>query len=309
MKIIFFGTSRFSAHILESLQKDFDIAAVVTQPDKPVGRKQEIQQSAVAEVAEQLKLKVLKPTTLKNPEIEAELKQLNPDMFVVVAYGKIIPQNILDIPAKGALNIHGSLLPKYRGASPIQSAILDGEKETGITIMLMDAEMDHGPSLLSGKVAIEPNETFTEVETKLCELAQQLIKEALEKYPTGQLTVQPQNHDQATFTKIITKADGKIDWNKSASEIYNQYRAFSKWPGVWTSYEGKIFKLIKIQPSSKELSSEVETGTVIKNGDAYLVKAGAGYIELMEVQLEGKNNVSAKDFALGHKEFEGSKLV
>jgi methionyl-tRNA formyltransferase len=306
-RITFFGTSKFSADILSSLKANFNIVAVVTQPDKPVGRKQEITPSPVAELAGTLNIPVLKPNTLKSSEAFEQIKALNSDLFVVVAYGKIIPQNILDLAAKGPINIHGSLLPKYRGASPIHAALLNGEKETGITIMLMDSEMDHGPILLMRALDIAPDDTFIELEDKMSVLAQDLINEAIPKYLSGELKPQEQNHSEATFTKIIAKEDGKIDWNNKAEDIYNKYRAYVVWPGIWTTFNGKVFKIKKCGLSPHQ--TDIPAGTVFEKDGSVLVQTGSGSLELIEVQVEGKNPVVVKDFILGNKDFLGSKLV
>lgn len=304
--IIFFGTSEFSAQILNAVAAKYPVTAVVTQPDKPVGRKQIVTPSLVAKTSEALGLKILKPTSLKTEEVFSELSALKPDLFVVVAYGKIIPKNILELAVKGPINIHGSILPKYRGASPIHSALLNGEKETGITIMLMDEQMDHGPILLQESLEINPNDTFIELEKKLADLSEKLILQAIPDYLEGKLPPKEQDHSAATFTKIISKEDGKIDWNKTALEIYNQHRAYIVWPEIWTTFGGKILKIKNCRLA--EDPSDHNPGKVYQKDGKVYVQAGLGSLELLEVQPEGKNTMSVSSFVAGHKDFTGVEL-
>lgn len=306
MKIVFFGTTEFSASILETLSKDFEIAAAVTQADKPVGRKQEVQESPVSVLAKKHNFPLEKPTTLKEPEFIEKVRSYKPDLFVVVAYGKIIPQEILNLPAKGAINIHGSLLPKYRGASPIHSALLHGDTETGITIMLMDEKMDHGPILAMDAVQIDSNDMFEDLEKKLLNLANKMIAPTINDFLSNKIVAKEQDHDQATFCKIILKEDGKIDWNKPAEEIFNLYRAYSKWPGVWTMWNGEKIKLIKISVENEE--SNLEPGSLFQKDGNTLVQTAKGSIKILQLQQEGKKNMSIEDFLRGHKDFTSSKL-
>lgn len=309
-RIAFFGTSRFSAEILAAL-KDFEIVLVVTQQDKPVGRKQEIQETPVAQMARSLGIKdIFKPVSLKNQEAVQFISNAKPDIFVVVSYGKIIPKDILDIVPDRAINIHGSLLPKYRGASPIHAAILNGETETGITIMLMDELLDHGPILEMKSVPIEPDETFVEVEEKLLILAQQMIVEAIPKYLQGNLKPEPQNHDLATTCGVISKEDGKIDWNKSAKSIYDKYRAYIVWPGIWTNWNGKYIKISQCKLPTDDLVgiSGLETGTVFQKDQDYFVQCGNGVLQILEVHMQDRAKVAVKFFVLGQPKFVGSRL-
>ncbi len=303
-KIVFFGTSEFSKEILKTLKESFEILAVVTQPDRPVGRKQEITESVVSKEARSLNVPIFKPENLREPSAFNELKALpKADAFIVVAYGHIIPRGILDLAT--SINIHGSLLPKFRGASPIQSAILSGETETGITIMLMDEKMDHGPILKMESVKIQPEDTFKELEQKLCSLAKEMIVPTINDFLEGKLKPTEQNHSEASFCQTITKEDGKIDWNTDVKDIYNKYRAFIQWPGVWTSFDGKILKIKKC------LASEIkgtEPGIVFKQEDKIFVGCANGSLELLELQLEGKNPTSVSDFVRGYPNFVNTKL-
>ena len=224
------------------------------------------------------------------------------DLLIVVAYGQIIPKAVLDLAP--AINIHGSILPKYRGASPIHSSLLSGETETGISIMLMDEKMDHGPVLKIEKVKIEPEDTFIELEQKLCELAKTLIIPTANDFLEGRIQPQEQDHSKATFCKTISKEDGRIDWNTNVAEVFNKYRAYIQWPGVWTTFEGKILKIKKCLPNTIKTTA----GVVSLNGEKILVGCLDASLELLEVQLEGKNPTTASDFLRGHPNFVNTKL-
>ncbi len=311
LKIIFFGTSEFSAKILATLAKQFDVTAVITQPNKPVGRKQILTASAVSVEAEKLGLNLLKPVSLKNPEFLQQLKVLNADIILVVAYGKIIPRSILDLPKIGALNIHGSLLPKYRGASPIQAAILNGEEKTGISIMLMDEEVDHGAVLLEKSLEIGSAETFLQLEARMADLAGEVINKTIEDYATGKIKPEQQDHSKATFTKIISKEDGLINWNESAKQIYDKFRAYQTWPGIHTKLDGKNFKILSCKVYSGQPNhahGPEHIGVVYLEDGNIFVPCSSGHLQLLEVQLEGKNPVAIQDFIRGYKNFIGAKL-
>jgi methionyl-tRNA formyltransferase len=307
-KIIFFGTSEFSAAILQTLYEEgFNITAVVTQPDKAVGRKQTLTESAVAAKAQQLGITTLKPKKLDQADIQSQIKSLEPELFVVISYGKIIPQALLDIPKRGALNIHPSLLPKYRGATPIHQALLSGDKETGVTIMLMDAQMDHGPMLLQETVHIEEQDTFPDLEQKLLTLSQELITLAVPKHAFGTLTPQTQEEKLASYTKIIKKTDGRIDWNESAEQIYNKFRAYVLWPGIFSTWNGKTVKILDCVPSKN--NNSLEPGEVGLENDECFIQTANGQLQIMNLQLEGKKPTQVKDFLRGYRDFVGSKLI
>lgn len=306
-KLVYFGSTALAAKILETLAAEYEIPLVVTQPDKPVGRKKIMQQTAVAETAAALGLQIFKPQRLKDPGVADRIFQMEPEAFVVAAYGKIIPQNILDIPQKGAINIHPSLLPKYRGPAPIITPVLEGARTTGVSIMLMDAEMDHGPLLAAESLEIGETETAPHLENRLADLSIKLIKEELPDYLAGNLQPVPQDHAQATYTKMIDKEAGKIDWRKNALEIYNQYRAFAAWPQIWTVWKGKTLKIFPAKPEAAQANGEkLVPGTVLKNNAGVFVQTGGGALEILELQLEGKNKIAAADFVNGHKDFIGS---
>lgn len=290
MKIVFFGTSEIGVPILESLIDNHEVLAVVTSPDKPVGRKQELTPSPIAEVAKQHKIQVLKPKKVRdNPDFLSELAEIVDsryiDIFVVVSYGKILPQELLDLPPLKTINVHFSMLPKYRGAAPVQFALLNGETKTGTSIFILDAEVDHGFILATKEVDIDPNDTNITLQAKLADISADLLIETLPKYQSGEITPQEQDHSQATFTKIIKKEDGLVDWSKPASEIYNQFRAYQPWPGIYTTWQGKNLKIIDCKLSEDETQ-----------------------LELITIQLEGKNPTSLKDFKNGYPDFDMSQL-
>lgn len=305
MKIIFFGTDNFALQVLNFLAKHHEIIAVVTAPDGKVGRKQTLQESPVAVLARDLSLKILKPDFLKNDLVLEEiLRALSADLFAVVVYGKIIPQNILSIPLKGVMNVHPSLLPLYRGPSPIRTPLLNGDVKTGVSIMLIDEEVDHGPILAQEELPLEPDDNNISVTEKLAQIAAPLLHRAIDGYEKGTLQAKEQDHARATYTKIITKADGKIDWNKSAADIYNMFRAFYDWPQIWTEWQGLMLKIIDCVPAA--VSTDTSPGTVLEGGN---VACGSGTVlQINQLQLQGKNETDIKSFLNGYRKFVGSKL-
>lgn len=219
------------------------------------------------------------------------------DLGVVAEYGFIIPQRLLDLPKHKTVNLHGSILPKYRGASPIQTAIMMGETETGVTLMLMDAKMDHGQIIATQKLSILPDETQKELFARLADVASELFLREIPKYISGELIPVEQNHDQATFCKIFTRDDGRVDFSKPAQNLYNQYRAMTPWPGLWTTFEGKRLKLSAITPASQKNLSEGQI--LAQNGHLYVGCGANSALEALEVQPEGKKPMDAKSFING----------
>lgn len=293
-KLAFFGTQEFGKGILEALIKssDFEIVAVFTQPDRPVGRKQEVQKSPVKILAEDHSLKIYQPESLKN----YAMPDLGADLNVVCQYGLIIPQAVLDSAKRGSINIHTSLLPKYRGASPIQSAILNGEKETGVTIMLMDSKMDHGPILAQEKVVIAPDDNYLTLSDKMLPVACELLLKTIREYLAGDIAPQEQNHEQATLCKMFDREDGKADFTKSAVEIYNQFRGLYAWPGIFTFFENKRIKLLNIKPVEKKL----QPGKFVAENGRLFIGCAVNSIEVFELQIEGKKPMDAKAFINGY---------
>lgn len=301
MKIVFMGTPDFAAGALEALiDAGHEITAVVTQPDKAKGRSKELQFPPVKETALAHNIPVLQPIRIKKPEEIECLKQYEADIYVVAAFGQILSQEILDMPKYGCLNIHASLLPKYRGASPIQSVILDGEKETGITIMQMDAGIDTGDMLLKKSIEIEPDDTYETLHDKLKALGGEAIVEALELLETGALVPEKQNHEQSSHVKMITKEMGNIDFAKPAKEIDCLVRGLNPWPSAFTFYKGKQMKIWKV--SVEDAISTEAPGTVTEvTKNEIKVACGTGAIAILELQLEGKKRMTAHDFLLGVK--------
>ncbi len=301
--IAFFGTHEFAAAILEGLFSDpsISVTTVFTQPDRKVGRKQIIEESPVKKLALQHNTRIEQPESLK----QYNIKPSEYTMAVVAQYGLIIPQHILDAFPKGMINVHGSLLPAYRGASPIQAALIAGEKTTGVTIMIMDTQVDHGPVLSQESMPISPDDTFTTLSQKMAVVGSKLLLSTIPRYISGEILPQIQSHEQATFTKLISKDDGRIDFSKSAETIYNLYRGFTPWPGVWCMWNEKRLKLLKIRPSEKNLPAGE---ACIENKRIY-IGCGQNSIEVLELQLEGKNAMTAEIFANGYQNFNKTTLL
>ena len=325
MYIVFFGTHNLATTILKTLidAPDFEITAVVTQPDKPAGRDKNMQSTPVKELAEQNNLPIFQFSTLTASDTSSsnkivsnnfvapatQLSKLGADLFVVAEYGMLIPKTILDMSKHGTLNVHPSLLPKYRGASPIQSAILNGEKETGVTIMLLDEKMDHGPILKQQNCSIRDDETAPELEKKLAECGAELLIKTISDWIAGKIQAKEQNHNKATFCKKISREDGKIDWNLPAEKIYNHWRAFQPWPGVYTEWNGKRLKLPHINTSTHQHINTLEPGNVYLDQNGRLTLAcGVNSLNINRLQLEGKKEIDAVAFINGHKNFVGSQL-
>lgn len=320
VRTILMGTSEFAAGVFEKayfeLKNRLEIITVITAPDKPVGRKQELTPSPVKKWALELNFSVLEPIKIRDIEWIDKVKSLNPDLIILCAYGQIIPKEILDIPKYGALNIHPSLLPKYRGASPIHAAILNGDKETGTTLMVMDEKMDHGDIVASAKLQITNSQTFKKLSDGLAKLSTDLLIKTLPNYIDGKIKPKPQDHSKATFCKLIKKENGKIDWNKPAQEIERQIRAFHIWPGTYTFFNNKQLKILEADPSTSLPSSRGAGGANKKVGEVFLtddkqlvVQTRNGVLVLKQVHLEGKKPMSAQDFLNGHSEIIGMILI
>jgi methionyl-tRNA formyltransferase len=311
MKIVFFGTANAALPILEALKKQHEILAVVTKPDAEAGRSQELQESPVSALANDLKLKIFKPEKIKDENFYKELQVLGADIFVVVAYGKILPMEIINLPKYKTVNVHFSVLPKYRGPSPIQFTLLNGDEQTGTSIFLLDKKIDDGPLLAQEAAGIEPWDNYFTLSDKLAKVSAGIINQVIADYAGGKTTPLPQDEAAASFTKIITKADGKVDWAKSAAEIYNQFRAFYIWPGIWTTWNGKILKITDCVVNT-DLRIEHEStdaygfGKVLEGG---VVACGNNtFLQIKQLQLEGKSEVAVNDFLNGYRDFVGSSL-
>ncbi len=305
-KIVFFGTSDFSTPSLEALLKDarFEVVAVVTKPDAPIGRHQTLTPPPVKVIAQEHGVPVFQFEKIKTDETYQILRQTQDDKeveaYVVVSYGKIIPQRILDLPKRGCINVHGSLLPLHRGASCVQAAIAEGDQKTGVTVMLMDAEMDHGDVLAQKEIEIGPAETGGELHDRLSQLGAETLPDVLAGYLDSNITPQPQDHSLATYCKLLTRDDGKINWTKSSSEIERLVRAYNPWPGTWTEWDGKRLKILKT--SSSDLTSPKSPGEPHIQDDSLVVSCGDGKVlEISELQPEGKRIMTAKEFIAGHR--------
>ncbi len=297
MKIIFMGTPDFAAASLEALiASKHEIMAVVTQPDKPKGRKGELTPSPVKTIAVEKGIKVYQPVRVREQEFVEILRGYNPDVIIVVAFGQIIPESILEIPKYGCVNIHGSLLPKYRGAAPIQWAVLDGEKETGVTTMLMDKGIDTGDILLKRVINLTEDETAGSLFDKLMVLGAETILETLEGLENGSITPEKQGESPTDYAKMLTKAMGLIDFTRTAAELDCFIRGMNPWPSAYTVLDGKTLKIWKAKP----VDGNGGAGSVLSVGkDSFIVCCGEKALEILEVQLEGKKRMSAGDFLKG----------
>lgn len=307
MKIVYMGTPDFAVGPLEAIiQAGHEVTAVVTQPDKPKGRGKEMAASPVKECALKYNIPVLTPAKIKAEEAVEKLREYPADIFVVAAFGQILSEKILQMPKFGCINIHASLLPKYRGAAPIQWSIIDGETETGITIMQMDRGLDTGDILFQKKVPITPEDTGESLFGKLARAGSELITEALLKIEQGDVHPVKQDDEKSSYAKMLSKSVGKIDWNKTAVEIERLVRGLNSWPSAYTEYKGKQLKIwkAKVVPAM-----EGAPGTIAKvTKDQVIVCTGSGALALEEIQLEGKKRMRTKEFLLGRSFEEGEVL-
>ncbi|MGD0270357.1 MAG: methionyl-tRNA formyltransferase [Candidatus Sulfotelmatobacter sp.] len=307
LNLVFCGTPRFAVPVLDKLvEAGFHVQLVVTQPDRPKGRGLELVSSPVKQQALQLGLPITQPESIKkNDAFRAELTALNPDAIIVVGYGRIIPRWMLDLPRLGNINLHASLLPKYRGAAPIQWAIARGETVTGVTTMKIDAGLDTGDILLQQQIPIAPDDTAETLAPKLATIGADLIVETLRGLQAGNVHPRPQNHAHATLAPILKKEDGLIDFSRPATEILNRLRGFQPWPGAYTKFRGKNLQIWK----ASSLDRSLPTSELTPEGDHLFVGCGERTaIELLEVQLEGKKRTSAADFIRGYRLQPGEKL-
>lgn len=312
LRVIFLGTSSFADTILTALiAEKYNLISVYTQGDKKVGRAQELQKTAVKITAEKNNIPVFSPAKFEKEEIE-ELRNQKPDLLIVAAYGKILPESVLSLPGFGAINIHASLLPHYRGPSPIQNVILDSEKETGVTIMLMDAGIDTGAILGQKKIGIDPHETSIELSKKLAELSIPLLLETVRLWIERKIVPRRQDQKLSSLCQLIERSDGKIVWANDAVSIYNQYRAFYSWPGIFTYWQHNDsnlrLKINKLSLGNISSSEKHYLGEVFRSNEKIAVQTGKGIVFLEEVQLEGKNNLKIGEFINGNPSFIGSIL-
>ncbi len=309
MRILFCGTPQFAVPTLQHLlaHPEFEVLAVITQPDRPRGRGQEVSFSAVKQTALAAKIPLHQPEKIRAPEVQELLQSYSPDLIVIIAYGQIIPARLLPIPKHGWINLHASLLPKYRGAAPINWAIVHGETRTGLTTMRIDAGMDTGDILLQQELGIGPIEIAPELSTRLSEAGAPLLAETLRGLAAGKIAPRPQDHSQATLAPMLKRDDGRIDWNRNATEIYNRMRGFTPWPGAHSIFRGHFCHLWAEPVSNKK--SDTPPGTFLLEGDELLVVCGgATLLSLLAVQLEGRKRVSALEFANGARLKSGERF-
>jgi methionyl-tRNA formyltransferase len=301
MRILFCGTPHFAVPTLTHLlaQPDIEIAAVITQPDRPRGRGHLVSASPVKEAAAAASVPIHQPEKIRSPEAQDLLKHLAPDCIVIIAYGQIIPARLLDIPKLGWINLHASLLPKYRGAAPINWAIARGETQTGLTTMRIDAGMDTGNMLLQKKIDIAAQQTAPELAESMAKAGAPLMLDTLRGLAEGRLVPRPQNHDEATYAPLLKKEDGHIDWNRPAHEIYNRMRGFAPWPGAYTSFRGQTCQ-IWAEPFSLRTLTGSAPGTIIREDIQILIACGhATLLRLLFVKVEGRKQISSVEFANG----------
>ncbi|MEO6183021.1 MAG: methionyl-tRNA formyltransferase [Verrucomicrobiota bacterium] len=312
LRIIFIGTAELACASLDALNKwvECEVVAVVTQPDKPKGRDLKLQPSPVKKLALELNLPVLQPEKARAPDFVAALRGLTPDLIVVVAYGQILPQAVLDLPQLGCLNVHTSLLPKYRGAAPIQWAILDDQRQTGVTIMKMDAGLDTGDILTQSVTPIHPTDDAQTLHNRLALIGAELLIETIPNFAAGTIVAQKQPIEGSSYARKISKDDGKLNWSEPARKLWNQIRAFTPWPGAFTFQKaGASKRLLKIWQAEPMESSSAEPGTVLAADKTGIVVAcGKDSLRLLNLQREGGRRLSPQEFLAGNPLPPGSKF-
>ena len=307
MNIVFMGSPAFAVPALKELiSSEYDVVAVYTQPDKPVGRGRIASPTAVKRMALEHGLEIRQVQNFAETGTVASLARLNPDVIVVAAFGHILPPQVLAIPPFGCINLHPSLLPKYRGPTPIPAAILSGDEYTGATIMLVNQRIDSGPILTQRRVDIAPEDTTGSLTIKLAQVAAYLLMETLPLWFSGSLVPQTQREEDATYSKRLSKKEGEIDWQLPAPDIWRRVRAFSPWPGCYTTWRGKVLKIVEGIPLPGERG---EIGRVISHGRGEVgVKCGEGILSLIRLQLEGRSEMGVEEFLRGQRDFIGAHL-
>jgi len=307
MRVVFLGTPEFAVPSLKALAARHQVVAVYTQPDRPKGRGNQLAESPVKIAARELGIEVLQPERLRRAENLPRLESWRADLMVVVGYGQIIPQNIIDLPRFGILNVHASLLPKYRGAAPIQWAIANGETETGVTIMQIDAGLDTGDMLLKKSLPIGLEETAPELSVRLAPLGAELLLEAIDQIAAGTVVREPQRNEDATLAPILKKEDGLVDWRLRAEEIYHRWRGFNPWPGAYTFFRNQQMSLAEMQLAKR--ASGGKCGHIwSENRHLYVTCGGKTTLELLGVQLAGKRHMKALPFLNGYHLVESEML-
>ncbi|EST52702.1 hypothetical protein T458_17265 [Brevibacillus panacihumi W25] len=299
-RILFMGTPDFAVSSLDALMEaGYHVIGVVTQPDRPVGRKQVMTPPPVKEAAIRHGLPVLQPERIKTEEALAEVLALEPDLIVTAAYGQILPKKLLEAPRFGCINVHASLLPKYRGGAPIHKCIVEGEKESGVTIMYMVEALDAGDMLSKVIVPIEERDTVGSLHDKLAVAGSGLLIDTLPALLAGELKAEAQDHEAATFAPNIKRSDERIDWSRTAEQIYNQVRGLNPWPVAFTSYQGKVWKVWWVEKVQTTGSAEAPGTILAREEDGLVIACGSGAVKITELQPEGKKRMSALDFLRG----------
>lgn len=299
MRVVFMGTPEFAVSSLQALHSaGHEIVSVLTQPDRPAGRGNKLTSPPVKQRALELGLTVEQPDRVRQPEVVERLREIAPRAIVVVGYGQFIPQSIIDLPPLGCVNVHSSLLPKYRGAAPMNWAIVNGETATGVTTMLIEKRLDAGDILLMRETPIGPDETTPELAARLAPMGADLLIETLERLDRGEITPRKQIEEDATYAPIMKREDGLIDWNLSASDVYNRIRGFDPWPGSYTTIRGKRLHIRRARVADGPTPEPGRLATAL----GLIVGCGWGTcLQIDEVQLEGKNRISAEDFVRGYR--------
>ena len=298
MQIVFIGTGEIGVPTLRALLKsEHEVVGIVTQPDKPVGREQRIEPPPIKKEIAKTRIPILQPARIKDPKATQEIRDLAPDVIVVVAYGQILPRDVLEIPRLACLNLHASLLPRWRGAAPIQAAIAAGDCETGITAMYMDEELDTGDILLQRHVEILPNDTGGSLHDRLAQIAPETLLESLRLVAAGNAPRIPQDNARATYAPKLKREHGLIDWSESAEAIERKIRAYNPWPGAFMKVDRQNLKIF----SASVVDLNGQPGEVLRSDKDLIVAAGKGALSLAEVQLEGKRRMSAAEFLRGHR--------
>lgn len=307
-RVVFMGTPEFSVPSLaELVAADYDVVGVVTQPDRPSGRGRKLEPSPVKRFAVEHGLTVLQPETLRPPEAVAELASLHPDVIVVAAFGQILRPAVLALPPHGCINVHASLLPRWRGAAPVQAAILAGDQVTGSTIMLMDEGMDTGPVLSQAALAVHSDETAGNLTARLSQHGAWLLADTLPRWLAGELAPQPQDSSLATLCRPVRKEQGVVDWSRPAVEIARAVRAYDPWPGASSTWNGVPLKVVQAAVLAGDAFAD-PPGLVLERQGATVVVTGEGFLRLDIVQLAGRNPMSIGDFVRGQRGFLGSLL-
>jgi methionyl-tRNA formyltransferase len=312
LRIVFCGTPEFAVPSLRRLAErpEFSIEAVITQPDRPRGRGQHVSSSPVKEAALEIGLHVYQPETIKSESSQDFLKRVAPDAVVIIAYGQIIPARLLIIPRLGWINLHGSLLPRYRGAAPIHWAIANGETLTGLTTMQIDAGMDTGPTLLRREVEIGPDETSPELAARMSAIGAELIAETLLRFDRQEISPIPQEEKNATYAPILKKENGRIDWNLTAQQIYNRMRGFAPWPGSYSKFRGKTCHLGGRPEANDAETTRGAPGEIFPSSQIIYIACGEGTRLRMEsIQIEGRKKISAREFANGARIIPAEKFA